>query len=266
MLVGDHKQLPPVIDEALLKLQDKERMNITKEDLELSLFEYLERSLSDECKNILDEQYRMNPVIGDLVSNLSYENKLVSRTSREEKPSRLRSMKANPLFGLQLRKIRDRKEEKISDSYCNSYEAKIFFEQLLEIDEELGKLKLDKETAIMAGYRGQKDKLNRLYESSYKARFHHMAVEINTVDAFQGRETDIVFYSVVRSNDEGKLGLLKDVRRLSVAFSRARELLAVVGDHHCAQKQLKINGQGNPFVDIIRYIRNHTEFKPGKIL
>lgn len=109
VLVGDHKQLPPVVDEALLKLQDKERMNITKEDLEVSLFEYLERSLSDECKNILDEQYRMNPVIGDLISNLFYEDKLVSRTSREKRPSRLRSMKASPLSGSQQRKIRTEK-------------------------------------------------------------------------------------------------------------------------------------------------------------
>lgn len=60
-------------------------MNINKEDLELSLFEYLERSLNDDCKNILDEQYRMNPVIGDLISKLFYESKLVSKTSKEEK-------------------------------------------------------------------------------------------------------------------------------------------------------------------------------------
>lgn len=58
--------------------------------------------------------------------------------------------------------------------------------------------------------RGQKDVLNRLWESKYAARFHNMTVEINTVDAFQGRETDIVFYSVVRSNDKGSLGFLKD--------------------------------------------------------
>jgi superfamily I DNA and/or RNA helicase len=86
-----------------------------------------------------------------------------------------------------------------------------------------------------------------------------MTIEINTVDAFQGRETDIVFYSVVRSNDDGKLGFLKDVRRLNVAFSRARELLVVVGDHQCAQKKLDISGQENPFVGIIKYIRNHSD-------
>lgn len=259
VLVGDHKQLPPVVDEALLKLQDKEKMNIKKEDLELSLFEYLERSLNGDCKNILDEQYRMNPVIGDLISNLFYGDTLVSKTLREDKTIPLKLYECKPLVWLTTAENADRKEEHISDSYRNPCEAKIIFEQLLEIDKELGNMKQKKETAIIAGYRGQRDTLTRLYESSYKARIHNMTIEINTVDAFQGRETDIVFYSVVRSNEEGKLGFLKDVRRLNVAFSRAREQLVVVGDHHCAQKQLEINGQENPFVGIIRYIRNHSE-------
>lgn len=259
VLVGDHKQLPPVVDEALLNLQDKERMNISKEDLELSLFEYLERSLNDDCKSILDEQYRMNPVIGDLISNLFYEGKLVSKTSREEKTIPLKMFKNKPLVWLSTASRSDRKEERISDSYRNTCEAKIIFEQLLEIDDELGELKLKKETAIIAGYRGQRDRLTRLYESEYKARFHNMTVEINTVDAFQGRETDIVFYSVVRSNEDGNLGFLKDVRRLNVAFSRARELLVVVGDHQCAQRRLDINGQENPFVGIIKFIRDNSD-------
>lgn len=259
VLVGDHKQLPPVVDETLLKLQDKERMNISKEDLELSLFEYLERSLSDDCKNILDEQYRMNPVIGDLISKLFYESKLVSKTSRKEKTIPLKIYESKPLVWLSTAARADRKEEKISDSYRNTCEAKIIFEQLLEIDEELGELKLKKETAIIAGYRGQRDKITRLYESDYKARFHNMSIEINTVDAFQGRETDIVFYSIVRSNDNGKLGFLKDVRRLNVAFSRARELLVVVGDHQCAQRRLDIDGQENPFVGIIKFIRDNSD-------
>lgn len=259
VLVGDHKQLPPVVDEALLKLQDKKQMNISKEDLELSLFEYLEKRLNDDCKSILDEQYRMNPVIGELISKLFYEGKLISKTSREEKTIPLKMFESKPLVWLSTASRTDRKEERISDSFRNTCEAKLIFEQLLEIDEELGGLKLKKETAIIAGYRGQKDRLTRLYESNYKARFHNMTVEINTIDAFQGRETDIVFYSVVRSNDDGNLGFLKDVRRLNVAFSRARELLVVVGDHQCAQKRLDINGQQNPFIEIIKFIRDNSE-------
>lgn len=259
ILVGDHKQLPPVVDETLLKLQDKDKMNITKKDLELSLFEYLEQSLNNECKSILDEQYRMNPVIGDLISEMFYDRKLVSRTSREEKTIPLKMYEKKPLVWLTTSNNADKKEEPIGDTFRNMCEAKIIFEQLLQIDKELGELKQKKETAIIAGYRGQRDTLTRLFESQYAARFHNMTIEINTVDAFQGRETDIVFYSIVRSNDKGTLGFLKDVRRLNVAFSRARELLVVVGDHSCAQRQTEISGQNNPFVGIIGYIYSHTE-------
>lgn len=259
ILVGDHKQLPPVVDETLLKIQDKKKMNLTKQDLELSLFEYLEKSLSDDCKSILDEQYRMNPVIGDLISEMFYDGKLVSRTSREEKTIPLKIYQERPFVWLTTSDNSDRKEEPIGDTFRNMCEAKIIFEQLLQIDVELSELKQKKEAAIIAGYRGQRDALTGLYESKYATRIHNMTVEINTVDAFQGRETDIVFYSVVRSNDNGTLGFLKDVRRLNVAFSRARELLVVVGDHNCAQRQTVIYGQSNPFVGIIGYIYSHKD-------
>ena len=60
------------------------------------------KSLSDNCKNILDEQYRMNPVIGDLISKLFYESKLVSKTSKEEKTIPLKLYESKPLVGFQL--------------------------------------------------------------------------------------------------------------------------------------------------------------------
>lgn len=260
VLVGDHKQLPPVVDETLLELQDKKRMNLKKDDLEVSLFEYLENKLNPECKSILDQQYRMNPVIGDLISHMFYEDKLISNTTKEKKTIPLKMYENKPLVWLTTSDNPDKKEEKIAtDTYRNTCEAKIIFEQLLQIDDELGEQRLKKEVGIIAGYRGQRDNLIRLYGSNYSSRFHNMTIEINTVDAFQGRETDIVFYSIVRSNDKGSLGFLKDVRRLNVAFSRARELLVVVGDHRCAQKQGELFGQANPFVGIIGYFNKHSD-------
>ncbi len=259
VLVGDHKQLPPVVDETLLNEQLPENMTLTKKDLETSLFEYLESHINENCKSILDEQYRMNPVIGDLISDLFYENKLVSQTSKEEKSIPLEMYEGKPLVWLTTSEKSDNKEEFLNETYRNRCEAKVIFENLIEIDNELGNKKLKKEVAIIAGYRAQRDLLISMWESQYSARIRNVTVEINTVDAFQGRETDIVFYSVVRSNKEGKLGFLQDVRRLNVAFSRARELLIVVGNHASVTKKMVINGQANPFVDIVRYIYDHTE-------
>lgn len=56
-------------------------------------------------------------------------------------------------------------------------------------------------------------------------------IEVHTVDSFQGREADIIIYSITRSNEQNKLGFLGDERRLNVALSRAKELLVLVGDH-----------------------------------
>ena len=96
--------------------------------------------------------------------------------------------------------------------------------------------------------------------TQYEARFKNITIEINTVDAFQGREADIVFYSVVRSNEYGNVGFLKDTRRLNVAFSRARELLVVIGDHQCATKQLVLQeNDPNPFVGIVQFIMEHED-------
>ena len=80
-----------------------------------------------------------------------------------------------------------------------------------------------------------------------------LAVEVNTVDAFQGREADIAVYSVTRSNDQGVIGFLKDLRRLNVALSRGREYLIVVGDHVFARG---VQGQ-NPFRLVVEHIDAH---------
>lgn len=80
-----------------------------------------------------------------------------------------------------------------------------------------------------------------------------LAVEINTVDAFQGREADIAIYSVTRSNDQGNIGFLRDFRRLNVALSRGREYLLVVGDHIFARSVQGLN----PFRSVVEHIEAH---------
>ncbi|WIW69851.1 AAA domain-containing protein [Anaerosinus gibii] len=263
VLVGDHKQLPPVIDENLIKQPQGNNYNITKKDLETSLFEYLEEHLNDKCKSILDEQYRMNPIIGELISQMFYDGKLISRTSKDKKSIPLKVFDNNSLVWLSTACRNDNKEEIIRSgqyyTYRNRCEAAVIFEYLLLINDELEELKLKKEVAIIAGYRAQRDLLTSIYESKYSARFNNITIEINTVDAFQGRETDIVFYSVVRSNEEGNLGFLKDARRLNVAFSRARELLIVVGNHQAVTRKIILDGQDNPFVGIMQYIYSNRE-------
>lgn len=262
VLVGDHKQLPPVVDDSLEDAELK-KLFITKKDLEKSLFTYLEERLDLHCKSTLNEQYRMNPVIGQLISELFYDNKLISKTKLEDKLIPLKVFNNKSLIWLSTCSKSDCDEERIRRgqyyTYRNNCEATIIFNYLIKIEDELKKLEVQKEVAIIAGYRAQRDLLNRIYESKYKAKFSNISIEINTVDAFQGREADIVFYSVVRSNKKGELGFLSDVRRLNVAFSRARELLVVVGNHKFVAKNSIIHGKGNPFLGILQYIYSNEE-------
>lgn len=263
VLVGDHKQLPPVVDEKLESNQLK-NINVNKSDLEKSLFEYLEENLDENCKNILNKQYRMNPVIGNLISHIFYEDRLESETTVDDKSIPFKFWGNKALVWLSTCKSPEAKEEIIPmgqyKTYRNTYEANLIFKYIEKMDNELLEKNIKKQIAIIAGYRAQKELILRIYESKYKNKFSKVSIEINTVDAFQGRETDIVFYSLVRNNDKGDLGFLSDIRRLNVAFSRAKELLVVVGDHVTATKRAYIYEKENPFIKILEYIYSHNDY------
>ena len=177
VLVGDHKQLPPVVDETLL--EEDQTNTIDKKDLETSLFEYMEGILNDECKSVLNQQYRMNPVIGNLISEMFYDGTLESKTTKEEKTIPLKMYEEKALVWLSTSTRKDNAEERIGKTFRNRCEAKIIFEQLLEIELELSELKQFKEVGIIAGYKEQKEELRRLYESKYRERFHYIKDVLN---------------------------------------------------------------------------------------
>jgi superfamily I DNA and/or RNA helicase len=85
-----------------------------------------------------------------------------------------------------------------------------------------------------------------------------LSIEIATVDAFQGRDSNIVIYSTVRSNKDRQLGFLKDRRRLNVALSRAQQLLILVGDSGMLGSA-KPGKHGNPYQELVGYMRNHPD-------
>ncbi len=126
----------------------------------------------------------------------------------------------------------------------------------MELEKDLSDRKERKSIAVIAGYKAQTEQLSLRLEPDNKKRWKNLSIEINTVDAFQGREEDIVFYSVVRSNKSKEIGFLKDCRRLNVALSRACELLFIVGDHYMAA-HANTHPDPNPFKEVITYIVGH---------
>jgi superfamily I DNA and/or RNA helicase len=86
------------------------------------------------------------------------------------------------------------------------------------------------DVGIISPYRAQVQYLRRLLrKSAYFKPLKHL-ISVNTVDGFQGQERDIIIISMVRNNDEGQIGFLRDLRRMNVAITRARMKLFIMGD------------------------------------
>jgi superfamily I DNA and/or RNA helicase len=83
---------------------------------------------------------------------------------------------------------------------------------------------------IITPYRAQVDQLHKLAEASAILEPLYRLITINTVDAFQGQERDVIAISFVRSNDKGEVGFLSDIRRTNVAMTRAKKKLVLIGD------------------------------------
>ena len=83
---------------------------------------------------------------------------------------------------------------------------------------------------IISPYRAQVQLLRRLIRKrEYFKPFRHL-ISVNTVDGFQGQERDVIIISLVRSNDDGQIGFLRDLRRMNVAITRARMKLIILGN------------------------------------
>lgn len=254
VLVGDQKQLPPVIDKVLAD-EIKLRHNYNKREIEESLFTYLQKNLNDDCKNILREQYRMNPIIGDLISTIFYTNNIISRVDAEERKHCYDEFVNNSIIWIDTKNVTDKFEESIGTTKQNTLEANEVVKLLKKMDVNYFEKKIRKSVAVIAGYKAQKNLINRIIDKEC-IKFNNIEVEIDTVDAFQGRETDVVIYSIVRSNSIGDIGFLSDQRRLNVSLSRARDLLVIIGDSECVLS----NGK-NPFNKVYDYIENNEYCK-----
>ncbi len=217
VFAGDPLQLPPTIYSEEAK----------KKGLSTTLFERLQKLLPEKSQTLLRIQYRMHETIMGFSSKQFYKGALEADESvREHTAAELPGVKAGvPLLQEPLIYI---------DTAGAGYEET--WNELLESRENEGEAKLalqlyaeliasgltPKSIGILAPYVAQV----RLLKSMAKDR----AVEIGSVDGFQGREKEAIILSLVRSNEQGEVGFLDDIRRMNVAMTRARRLLIVIGD------------------------------------
>ena len=127
------------------------------------------------------------------------------------------------------------KEQFVGESFgrINKAEAELTLLTLAEYFTKIGKQRVLNDSidvGIISPYRAQVQYLKKLIKKYEFFKPYRRLISVNTVDGFQGQERDVILISLVRSNDEGQIGFLKDLRRMNVAMTRARMKLIILGN------------------------------------
>jgi hypothetical protein len=214
ILVGDALQLQPVASGGDRRVSPD------------SLFTWLiERGFEPSATVLLDEQNRMHPTLGALVSRVFYAGRI--RTGPGA-PTFDAGIPAFPraVTWIDTRLLPASQEERGSGtSYVNVAEAELI---AVLVDHIAASAERSLSIGIIAAYADQVELLRRLLHGRTWARERQL--EINTIDAFEGREKDVIALSLVRANRRRATGFLQLEQRLNVALSRSRRLMLIVGD------------------------------------
>jgi len=233
ILAGDHQQLPPTV----------KSFAAMRGGLGKTLMERIVEN-KPECVSLLQVQYRMNEDIMRFSSNWFYDGKV------ESDPSvRHRGILDfdRPMMWIDTHG-EDTREQFVGESFgrINKTEADLTLLHLEDYFSKIGKERILNESidvGVISPYRAQVQYLRQRIRSSQFFKPYRHLITVGTVDGFQGQERDIIFISLVRSNDEGQIGFLSDLRRMNVAITRARMKLIILGDaetmcHHRFYREL----------------------------
>ncbi|MBE7174738.1 MAG: IGHMBP2 family helicase, partial [Williamsia sp.] len=218
ILAGDHHQLPPTV-----KSVEAARGGLSRTLLEKAA------SLHPEAVTMLEEQYRANSLIMSYSSAHFYGGRLRAHPS----------VAAQTLFPgdaplLFIDTAGTGWEEKSEGTgISNREEAAFLIQLLLQTTASLTAYYTPESfpsVAVISPYRQQVEALREGVSASPELAVYAGNIAVNTIDSFQGAERDIVFISLVRSNEEGVIGFLSDIRRTNVAMTRARKKLVIIGD------------------------------------
>lgn len=251
ILAGDHCQLPPTV----------KSIAALRAGLGKTLMERIAEN-KPEVVTLLKIQYRMNDEIMRFSSDWFYGGKVESApqikyrsvldydhpitwidTSNEENqitiegedaPEDSASTSSSASAANQNSDL-NFKEQFVGESFgrINKAEAELTLLTLAEYFTKIGKQRVLEEridVGIISPYRAQVQYLKKLIKKYEFFKPYRRLISVNTVDGFQGQERDVILISLVRSNDEGQIGFLKDLRRMNVAITRARMKLIILGN------------------------------------
>ncbi len=265
VLVGDHRQLPPMLrDETIEDIA--EQLGSSKDDLSFiknSLFKIQFESADDRIKRMLTIQYRMHPQIMGAI-NQFYEHRLncgilEPDTKRAHNLAGKIIQENQHLLWVTTPVGQGFAEEKEGTSRCNPREVDAI-ERLCEQIEavwlsQVSKGEPKKEIGIITFYGAQ---LRAIKERMECDKFPSLNIRTGTVDIFQGMERPVIIVSTVCNNSRGDIGFAKEPERVNVAFSRAQELLVVVGCHDLfTQQSGKVGGM---YQEVSKVVRRYGGF------
>ena len=219
VLAGDHCQLPPTV-KSIMAL---------KGGLGKTLMERIVEN-KPETVTLLKMQYRMNEQIMKFSSEWFYHGMVESAPTVSHRGILDYD---TPMMWIDTAEC-DGKEEFVGENFgrINRAEAELTLQTLQQYLEKIGKQRILEESidvGIISPYRAQVQLLRKeLRKREFFRPYRHL-LTVNTVDGFQGQECDIILISLVRSNDGGDIGFLRDLRRMNVAITRARMKLIILG-------------------------------------
>ena len=228
VLAGDHCQLPPTV----------KSIAALKAGLGKTLMERIVEN-KPEVVTLLRMQYRMNEEIMRFSSDWFYGNQVES--APEVKYRSILDLDIpmtwidTSQFDLPADSNISFKEEFVGESFgrINRAEGELTLLALEEYFKKIGKERILEErldVGVISPYRAQVQHLRRLFKKREFFKPYRHLISVNTVDGFQGQERDIILISLVRANDDGQIGFLRDLRRMNVAITRARMKLIILGD------------------------------------
>ena len=250
LMLGDHLQIPPMANDEVVALC--KQSNVKTDLLEMSFFEFLFKSLENRrggpkpCPNItrLNEQFRMPGNISDVISEWFYEGNYHARYDMSKwKP--IVQGTSSPLIMITTSDANNREEQGPNESkdkspgYCNPLEAKLIADVVAKLYKTVPDFNSE-----MIGVISAYGKQVRLIRSEIRKKLRKEQIKITdaqifsiaaSLDSFQGQERPLIIYSSTRSSrrkpeNKARVGFMKELRRLNVAFTRCQKQLVIIGD------------------------------------
>ncbi|MUG97172.1 AAA family ATPase [Scytonema sp. UIC 10036] len=265
VLVGDHRQLPPLLHEETIE-DIAEELKMTKDELSFvkeSLFKVQFEAAHPSIKQMLTIQYRMHPQIMGAI-NQFYQHRLTCGIPEPD------TKRAHYLGGSIIQEnhhilwVKTPVEQAFAEqregtSRFNVREVDII-EKLCEQMEKAWFLKVaegepQKEVGIITFYSAQLRAIKDRIETN---KFPSLNIRTGTVDIFQGMERPVIIVSTVCNNNRKDIGFAKEPERVNVAFSRAQELLVIVGCHDLFTQ--KVGQVGNMYQEVSKVVRRYGGF------